>query len=176
MLCILIRWVRSAFHRLPTNWSRVGSSLGRLSQYISAHSAHTWNLLVADDFHLEVGGAGYREALMIFFVLCHMAGAPLSWSKTSRRGHCHMGRFRNTPSLILSRRIGKEGRMVCEMVGNHCFCRLRQYGLLRGRKGCLCSRCARVRAPISCTSLSLPHSSSSRHHEESSSICVLYTP
>ena len=31
-------------------------------------------------------------------------------------------------------------------------------------------------APISCTSLSLPHSSSSRHHEESSSICVLKTP
>ena len=62
--------------------------------------------------------------------------------------------------------------MVCEMVGNHCFCRLRQYGLLRGRTGK--GRCAR--APISCTSLSLPHSSSSRLHEESSSICVLHTP
>ena len=47
-------------------WSRVGSSLGRLSQYLSAHTAHTWHLLVADDFHLEAGGAGYREALMIF--------------------------------------------------------------------------------------------------------------
>ena len=58
--------VSSAFYY----WSRVGSSLGRLSQYISAHTAHTWHLLVADDFYLEAGGAGYREALMISFVLC----------------------------------------------------------------------------------------------------------
>ena len=64
-------------------WSRVGSSLGRLSQYISAHTAHTWHHLVADDFHLEAAGAGYREALLIFFVLCHTAGVPLSWSKTA---------------------------------------------------------------------------------------------
>ena len=61
----------------------MGSSLGRLSQYISAHTAQTWHLPVADDFHLEAGGAGYREALLIFFVLCHTAGVPLSWSKTA---------------------------------------------------------------------------------------------
>ena len=71
-------------------WSRVGSSLGRLSHYISAHAAHTWHLPVADDFHLEAGGAGYPT------------------------------------SYFLSRRIGKEGRMV----GDTCFCRLCQYGLL----------------------------------------------
>ena len=64
-------------------WSRVGSSLGRLSQYISAHTAHTWHLPVSDDFHLDAGGAGYREALLIFFVLCRTAGVPLSWSKTA---------------------------------------------------------------------------------------------
>ena len=64
-------------------WSRVGSALGRLSQYISGHTAHTWHLLVADDFHLEAGGVGYREALMTFFPLCHAAGVPLSWPKTA---------------------------------------------------------------------------------------------
>ena len=73
-------------------WSRVGSSVGRLSQYISAHTAHIWHLFVADDFHLEAGGAGYRKALMIFFVLCHTAGVPLSWSKTAggdrKKGDC----------------------------------------------------------------------------------------
>ena len=64
-------------------WSRVGSALGRLSQYLSRHTAHTWHLLVADDFHLKAGGAGYREALMTFFVLCYTAVVPLSWGKTS---------------------------------------------------------------------------------------------
>ena len=152
----------------------VTSHKKRLSQYISAHTAHTWHLLVADDFHLEAGGAGYREALMIF-LFCVIRRVYRYRGRRPQAGTLSYGRFRNTPSLILSRRVGKEGRMVCEMVGNRCFCWLRQYGLLRGRTGkdCLCSRCARVRARISCTSSSLPHSSSSWLHEESSSMCVV---
>ena len=107
-------------------WSRVGSSLDRLSQYISAHTAHTWHLLVADDFQLEAGGAGYREALMIFFVLCHTAGVPLSWSKTTGGDTVISVGFE---ILHRSFSLGEsESRMVCEMVRNHCFCRLRQYG------------------------------------------------
>ena len=64
-------------------WSRVGSALCRLSQYILGRTAHTWHLLVADDFHLDAGVVGYREALMTFFLLCHAAGMPLSWPKTA---------------------------------------------------------------------------------------------
>ena len=40
-------------------------------------------MLVADDFHLEAGGAEYRPALVVFFVLCAVAGVPLSWNKTA---------------------------------------------------------------------------------------------
>ena len=36
-------------------------------------AAHTWHMLVADDFHLEAGGAEYRPALVVFFVLCTVA-------------------------------------------------------------------------------------------------------
>ena len=62
-------------------WSRVASSLGRLSQYlVGARGRH---MLVADDFHLEAGGEEYRAALFVFFFLCAMAGVPLSWTKTA---------------------------------------------------------------------------------------------
>ena len=64
-------------------WSRVASSVGRLCQYIPGGAARTWHLLVADDFHLEAGGPAYREALMVFFVLCSVAGIPLEWPKTA---------------------------------------------------------------------------------------------
>ena len=37
-------------------WSRAASALARLTQYCAAHSATTWHMLVADDFHLEAGG------------------------------------------------------------------------------------------------------------------------
>ena len=40
-------------------------------------------MVVADDFHLEAGGAHYRLALMVFFVLCSTVGVPLSWHKTA---------------------------------------------------------------------------------------------
>ena len=39
-------------------------------------------MLVADDFHLA-GGQDYRFALIAFFILCAVAGVPLSWSKTA---------------------------------------------------------------------------------------------
>ena len=61
-------------------WSRVASAMGRLAQYCVGRAAHTWHMLVADDFHLEVGGAEYRPAL-VFFVLCAVASVPLSWNK-----------------------------------------------------------------------------------------------
>ena len=40
-------------------------------------------MLVADDFHLESGGSGYRPALFAFFVLCGTCNVPLSWNKTA---------------------------------------------------------------------------------------------
>ena len=64
-------------------WSRVASALGRLTQYLAGHTARTWHLLVADDFHLEAGGSGFRVALFLFFLLCSVSGVPLSWRKTS---------------------------------------------------------------------------------------------
>ena len=64
-------------------WSRVASSVGRLTQYFTGSRATTWHLLVADDYHLEAGGAEYRSALLVFFVLCAVVGVPLSWSKTA---------------------------------------------------------------------------------------------
>ena len=64
-------------------WSRVSSALGRLSQYLAAASAHTWHMVVADDYHLEAGGEHYRIALFAFFLLCNTCGVPLSWNKTA---------------------------------------------------------------------------------------------
>ena len=64
-------------------WSRVSSAVGRLAQYLASDQAETWHMLVADDFHLEAGGAHYRLALMVFFVLCSTVGVPLSWHKTA---------------------------------------------------------------------------------------------
>ena len=64
-------------------WSRVGAALGRLTHYLSGNTAQSWHLLVADDFHLDAGGGGHREALLSFFILCALSGVPLSWSKTA---------------------------------------------------------------------------------------------
>ena len=64
-------------------WSRVSSAVGRLSQYLVGRQANTWHLLVADDYHLDAGGKAYRAALMAFFILCAVAGVPLSWHKTA---------------------------------------------------------------------------------------------
>ena len=64
-------------------WSRVGSGIGRLMQYVVGQSAATWGMLVADDYHLETSGAAYRTGLITFFVIRSLLGVPLSWGKTS---------------------------------------------------------------------------------------------
>ena len=45
-------------------WSRMSSSLGPSSQDLAGNRANTWHMLVADDFHLEVSGHAYRDALL----------------------------------------------------------------------------------------------------------------
>ena len=64
-------------------WSRVSGALGRLTQYLAGNRARTWHMVVADDYHLESGGQGYRAALVVFLVLCSSIGVPLSWAKTA---------------------------------------------------------------------------------------------
>ena len=64
-------------------WSRVASSTGRLTQYLTGNRAESWHMLVADDFVLESAGESYRSALLVFFVLCAVSGVPLAWSKTA---------------------------------------------------------------------------------------------
>ena len=63
-------------------WSRVAAAVGRLVQYLSAHTSTSWHMLVADDYLLESGGTEYRTGLLLFFVLCAVVGVPLSWHKT----------------------------------------------------------------------------------------------
>ena len=43
--------------------SRVASAIGRVAQYLAGNSAYTWHMLVADDYHLDAGGANCRTAL-----------------------------------------------------------------------------------------------------------------
>ena len=64
-------------------WSRVASAIGRIALCIPGHSAHTWHLLVADDYMLDASGPAYREAIISFFTLCPLVGVPLSWPKTA---------------------------------------------------------------------------------------------
>ena len=64
-------------------WSRVASAVGRLTKYCTGSRATRWHMLVADDYHLEAGGAEYRSALLVFFVLFAVVGVPLSWSTTA---------------------------------------------------------------------------------------------
>ena len=64
-------------------WSRVATAVGRLYQYIVARYASSWVLLLADDYHTEMGGRHFRPALLVFFLLCDVVSCPLSWSKTS---------------------------------------------------------------------------------------------
>ena len=50
-------------------WSRVASAIGRLAQCLAGSSAHTWHMLVADDYHLDACGANYRAAVSLFHPL-----------------------------------------------------------------------------------------------------------
>ena len=49
-------------------WSRVASAVGRLSQYLVSNSANAWHMVVADDYHMEAGGAHDRHALFVLFL------------------------------------------------------------------------------------------------------------
>ena len=64
-------------------WSRVSAAVGRLTQYLISRYATTWIMLLADDYHVEVGGSHFRPALLVFFLLCEALGCPLSWNKTN---------------------------------------------------------------------------------------------
>ena len=66
-------------------WSRVNAAVGRLAQYVACHSSATWHVLVVDDFHLKDGGQDCRLPIP-FFVLCAVAGLPLSCAKTGGVG------------------------------------------------------------------------------------------
>ena len=66
----------------PGGWVYV--AIGRIAQYIPGHSAQTWHLLVADDYMLDASGPAYREAIISFFTLCSLVGAPLSWPEETQ--------------------------------------------------------------------------------------------
>ena len=51
----------------PDYWSRVSAAVGRLPQYLISRYATTWIMLLADDYHVEVGGPHFRPALLVFF-------------------------------------------------------------------------------------------------------------
>ena len=54
------------------------------------------HVLVADEFHLEAGGPEYPPALLAF-VVCVVAGVPLSWPKTAGSDVVTLDWFRVTP-------------------------------------------------------------------------------
>ena len=64
-------------------WSRVSAAVGRPTQYLISRYATTWIMLLADDYHVEVGGPHFRPALLVYFLLCEVLGCPLSWNKTN---------------------------------------------------------------------------------------------
>ena len=48
------------------------------------NTVSTWHMLVADVFHIEASGAGYREApVTLFLFFCATCRVPLSWNKTA---------------------------------------------------------------------------------------------
>ena len=64
-------------------WSRVASATGRVVQYLVGNSAHTWHMLVADDYNLDLAAQTTEQHCFTFFTLCATANVPLSWSKTA---------------------------------------------------------------------------------------------
>ena len=49
--------------------------------------ASTWNMLVADDYHVEASDTGYSLALISIFVLCAAGGVPLSCGEAEIWSH-----------------------------------------------------------------------------------------
>ena len=97
-------------------WSRVASAIGRIAQYLAGSSAFTWHMLVADDYHLDAGGANYRTALFHFFTLCAVANVPLSWSKTAGGDVVSWVGIRTTTQNSNAWDHAKTGRLVDEVV------------------------------------------------------------
>ena len=58
-------------------WSRVSAAVGRLTQNLTSRYATTWIMLLADDYHVEVGGAHFRPEVL---------GCPLSWNNKTSGG------------------------------------------------------------------------------------------
>ena len=65
-------------------------------------------MLLADDYHVEVGGAHFRPALLVFFLLCEVLGCPLSWNKTNG------GTVTNWVSFDLLLKEHALGKWTCE--------------------------------------------------------------
>ena len=80
LLFTFTRSAQSGWHRRP---------IGRQSQYFAGDSAHTWHMLVADDYHLDAGRGGRRggnlskRTSLSFFILCETCEVPLAWNKTA---------------------------------------------------------------------------------------------
>ena len=72
-------------------WSRVATTVGRLYQYLVARYASSWVLLLAEDYHLEMGGQHFRQALMIFFLLCDVVGVSSVLVEDVRRSGHELG-------------------------------------------------------------------------------------
>ena len=64
-------------------WSRVCAAVGRLTQYLISRYATTWIMLLVDDHHVDVGGARFRPAVLVFFLLC----GPFLEQDKWRNGH-----------------------------------------------------------------------------------------
>ena len=63
-----------------------------VSQHIAGSTAHSWHMLVADDFYLEAGGPQDRAALLSFFAL----EARVYWAEAAEGEGREVG---GTPSL-----------------------------------------------------------------------------
>ena len=92
-------------------WSRISAALGRLTQHMAGTSATTWHVLVANDFLLDSSGREYRFAIMSFFILSSVFGAPLSWHKTLGGNTLVMGRLRI--SLMTHHKHSAASRVTC---------------------------------------------------------------
>ena len=73
-------------------WSRVSAAVGRLTQYLISRYATTWIMLLADDYHVEVGGQHFRPALLV-----RVSWLPTLVEQDERRDGDQLGRLRAPP-------------------------------------------------------------------------------
>ena len=121
-----------------------------ITQYISGRSATTWHQLVADDFHLEVGGCRYRAARISFFVLCATRWNPVIMGEDCRWRRCNLGRIRAAASFLSSRYIGTKIAVHYQLVKEDCGFYISRRQRIRGgtRWSDVRGWGARVRAPV----------------------------